>query len=147
LVSLGCFEDCPLGDVSLYAVLRCMRGDCGRREFVVCCLVVSGLPFWPSSGSGGLLLLDMVEALRGRVRGAWVTSGWGVGGVFELNWGCCLGRAPRCNLLEVLRRCRLTHRLVVWYVCPRRVGFWWEMLFRLGWDAGGVCLWPVAYLS
>ena len=52
--------------------------------FVVCCLVVSGLPFWSSLESGALLLLDMVEAPSGRV-----TSGWGLGGVFELNWGGC----------------------------------------------------------
>ncbi len=85
-VSLRCFEDCPPVDVSLCAVLRCVQGGCG---FVMCCLVVSGLPFWPSSGSGGLLLLDRVVAPSGRVRGAWVASGWGLGGVFELVWGGC----------------------------------------------------------
>jgi hypothetical protein len=84
-----------------------MRGGCGRRTFVVCSLVVSGLPFWPSSGSGGLLLLDMVVSPNGRVRVAWVTSGWGFGGVFELSWGGCEGQAPRCNLLGVLGSCRL----------------------------------------
>ncbi len=62
--------DRPPGDVSLCEVLRCMRGGCGRCTFVVCCLVVSGLPFWPSSGSGGPLLLDMVVAPSGRVRDA-----------------------------------------------------------------------------
>ncbi len=30
---------------------------------------------------------------------------------------------------------------------PRRVGVWWEILFRLGWYAGGVCLESVVYLS
>ena len=142
-VSLRCFEDCPPEDVSLYEVLRCMRGGCGRRTFVVLCLVVSGFPFWPSSGSGGLLLLDMVVAPSGRVWGAWVMSGWGLGGVFELSWGGCEGRAPRCSLLEVSGRCGLPHRLVVWCVFPR----WVRFLFRLGWYVGGVCLGPVVYLS
>ena len=49
---------------------------------MVCSLVVLGLPFWPSSGSGGLLLLDMVVVPYGWVWGAWVTRGWGLGGVF-----------------------------------------------------------------
>ena len=80
---------------------------------MVCSLVVSGLPFWPSSGSGGLLLLDMVVAPNGRVRGDWVRSGWGLGGVFELSWGGREGQAPRCNLLAVSRRGRLLHNLVV----------------------------------
>ncbi len=52
---------------------------------MVCSLVVLGLPFWPSSGSGGLLLLDMAVVPYGRVRVAWVTNGWGLGGVFELS--------------------------------------------------------------
>ena len=83
-VSLRYFEDCPPEDVSLCGELRYMRGGCGRCMFVVCCLVVSGLPFCPSLESGALLLLDMAEAPSGRV-----TSGWGLGGVFELNWGGC----------------------------------------------------------
>ncbi len=88
-VSLRCLDDCPPEDVCLCEVLRCMQGGCGRRMFVMCCLVVSGLPFWPSSGSGGLLLLDRVVVPSGRVRDTWVTSGWGLGGVFELIWGGC----------------------------------------------------------
>ncbi len=52
---------------------------------MVCSLVVSGLPFWPSSGSGGVLLLDMVVAPNGRVWDAWMTSDWGLGGVLELS--------------------------------------------------------------
>ncbi len=51
---------------------------------MMCSLVVLGLPFWPSSGSGDLLL-DMVVASYGRVWGAWVTRGWGLGGVFSLS--------------------------------------------------------------
>jgi hypothetical protein len=109
---------------------------------VVCSLVVLGLPFCPSSGSGGLLLLDLVVAPHGRVWGAWVTCGWGFGGVFDLNWGDCEGQAPRCSLLEVLGRGRLPHRLVVWYVCPRWVGF----LLRFGWCVGGVCQGTAVYL-
>ena len=77
-----------MGDVSLCEVLRCMWGGYGRRT-VLYCLVVLGLPFWPFSGSGGLMLLGMVVVPNGHVRGAWVTSGWGLEGVFELNWGCC----------------------------------------------------------
>ncbi len=108
----------------------------------MCNLVVLGLPFWPSSGSGGLLLLDMVLAPYGRVWGAWVTRGWGLGGVFELIWGGCEGQAPRCNLLGVLGRCRLPHMLVVWCVFPRWVGF----LFRFGWCVGDACLGLAVYL-
>jgi hypothetical protein len=89
LVSLRCFEGRPPEDVSLCEVFRCIRGVCGRSTFVMCCLVVSGLPFWLSSGSGGLLLLDMVVVPSGRVRDALVTCGWGLGGVFELVWGGC----------------------------------------------------------
>jgi hypothetical protein len=75
--------------------------------------VVSGLPFWPFSGSGGLMLLGLVVVPDGRVRGAWVTSGWGLGGVFVLSWEGLVGQAPRCNLLEALGSCRLPHRFVV----------------------------------
>ena len=57
-VSLRSFGDCPLGDVSLCEVLRCIWGGYGRRRRY--CLVVSGLPFWPFSGSGGLMLLGLV---------------------------------------------------------------------------------------
>ena len=141
-VSLRSFGDCPLGDVSLYEVLRCVRGGYGRHT-VLYCLVVSGLPFWPFSGSGGLMLLGMVVAPDGRVRGTWVTSGWGLGGVFVLNWGGRGGQVPRCSLLEALGRCRLPHRFVVWCVFPRRV---W-LLFRFGWCMDGACLGPVVYLS
>ncbi len=38
-------------------------------------LVVSGVPFWSSSGSGGLDVLGMVVAPSDHLRGAWVTSG------------------------------------------------------------------------
>jgi hypothetical protein len=69
----------------LCEVLRCIRGGYGRRTELYC-LVVSGLPFWPFSGSGGLMLLGMVVAPDGHVRGAWVTSGWGLEGVFELQF-------------------------------------------------------------
>ncbi len=51
-VSLRSFGDCPLGDVSLYEVLRCVRGGYGRHT-VLYCLVVSGLPFWPFFGERG----------------------------------------------------------------------------------------------
>ena len=70
LVSLRCFGGRPPEDVSLCEVLRYIRGGCGRCILVVCCLVVTGIPFWPSSGSGGPLLFDVVVALSGRVRGA-----------------------------------------------------------------------------
>ena len=69
LISLRCFEGRLPEDVSLCEVLRCMQGGCGRREFVVCCLVVSGRLFWPSSGSGVLLLLGVEVASSDRVRG------------------------------------------------------------------------------
>ena len=75
--------------------------------------MVSGLPFWPFSGSGGLMLLGLVVAPDGRGRGAWVTSGWGFGGVFVLSWGGLVGQVPRCSLLGALGRCRLPHRFVV----------------------------------
>jgi hypothetical protein len=62
----------------------------GLREVYVCDVLSSGfgasvLAFFGAL-RGGLLLLDMVEAPSGRVRGAWVTYGWGLGGVFELVW-------------------------------------------------------------
>jgi hypothetical protein len=41
----------PLEDVSVCGVLRCVWGVCERHGYVVCCLVVLGLPFWPFSGS------------------------------------------------------------------------------------------------
>ncbi len=99
LVSLRCFEDRPPEDVSLCEVLRCMKGSCGRCTFVMCCLVVSGLPFWPSSGSGDLFLLDMVVAPSGRVWDAWVTCDWGLGGVFGARSDVRLGswRSVRCS--------------------------------------------------
>ncbi len=75
--------------VSLCGELRCMQGGYGRRTFVMCYLVVSGLPFWPSSGIGDQLLLDLVVSPSGRVRDAWVPCGWGLGGVFGLVWGGC----------------------------------------------------------
>ena len=123
-----------------------MRGSCGRREFVVCCLVVSGRLFWPSSGSGVLLLLGVEVVSSDRERGVWVRDGWGLGGVLELVWEGCQGQAPRCSSLEVSKRCRLPHRMVGLRVVPRRVGVWWGILVRLGWRAGGVCPEPVVCL-
>ena len=105
-------------------------------------LVVGGLPFCPSSASEGLRVLSMVLALQERGWGAWVPCGWGLGGVFELNWGGCEGLAPRCSLLEVLGRGRLPRRFVVWYVFPRWIGF----LLHFGWCVGGVCLGSAVYL-
>ena len=46
----------PLEDVSVCGVLRCVWGVCERHGYVVCCLVVLGLPFWPFSGSELMLL-------------------------------------------------------------------------------------------
>jgi hypothetical protein len=135
LVSLRCFEGHPPEDVSMCGVLRCMWGGCERREFVVYCLVVLGILFWSSSGSGDLLLLDVEVAPSGRVWGVWVRDDWGIGGVLELVWEGCQGRDPRCSSLEVSRRCRLSQgvRMVVWSVFPRRVGVWWGDSVGLGW--------------
>ncbi len=102
-VSLRCLEGCPLGGVSLCGVLRCMWGY-GRSEFVVFCLVVLGLLFWPSSGSG-VLLLGVEVAPSGRVRGVWVGAGWEFGGVTGQVWKGCQGWSPRCSSLGALRRC------------------------------------------
>ena len=68
-----------------------MQGDYGRREFVLCCLVVSGLPFWASSGIGGLLSQVVGHGgvpewsgpgRLGEVRlGAWGSARAGLGGL------------------------------------------------------------------
>jgi hypothetical protein len=76
-----------------------------------------------SMGSGDLLLLCMGVAPSGRVRGV-----WGLGGVLELVREGCHEQAPRCNSLEVSRRCMIPHRMVVWHVFPRRVEAWWGIL-------------------
>ncbi len=105
-----------------------MRGGCGRCAFVEYGLVVGGLPFCPSSASEGLWFLSMVLALHGRGWGAWVPCGWGLGEVFERNWGGGEGQTPRCSLLEVLGRGRLPRKLGVRYVFPR----WVRLLLRFG---------------
>ncbi len=39
-------------------------------------------------------------APNGRVRGDWVRSGWGLGGVFELSWGGREGQAPHYESIK-----------------------------------------------
>ncbi len=114
---------------------------------MVCCLVASGRLFWSSSGSGVLLLLGVEVASSDRVRDVRVGDDWGLGGVLELVWEGCQGQAPRCSSLEVSKRCRLPHRMMVGLrVVPRRVGVWWGILVRLGWREGGVSPEPVVCL-
>jgi hypothetical protein len=51
-VSLRCLVEHPLEDVSLCGVIRCVWGGCERRGYMVYCLLVLGLSFWPFLGSG-----------------------------------------------------------------------------------------------
>ena len=88
---------------------------------------------WSFSGTG-LLLLGVGVVPSGRVRDVWVG---GDNGVWEFNsegvsgrvWEGCPGWVPRCSLLGVLRRGRISQgvRMIVWCVFPRRVRDWWRV--------------------